>query len=71
MTKEEAGKILEDSTCPGCSRHEIHKMCPAYGTKYYMSGILLTKELEEENKEDRDKVLRMLINKYSTKHFPL
>ncbi len=25
--------------CPGCQRDEIHKMCPAYGTPYYMSGI--------------------------------
>lgn len=34
--------------CKGCGRPEIHKMCPAWGTRYYMSGILFTEEMEKE-----------------------
>lgn len=34
--------------CPGCGRNEIHKMCPAWGTPFYMSGKLYTKEDEEQ-----------------------
>lgn len=32
--------------CPGCQRHELHKMCPAHGTPFYMSGLDFTKEVE-------------------------
>ena len=34
--------------CPGCQRtlEEPHKMCPAWGTDYYMSGRLFTEEAE-------------------------
>jgi hypothetical protein len=40
--------------CPGCGRHELHKMCPAWGTPFYMSGELFTPELEEEWRERRE-----------------
>lgn len=33
--------------CPGCQRKEMHKMCPAYGTPWYMSGKKFTKKIEE------------------------
>lgn len=33
--------------CPGCRRYEMHKMCPAYGTEYYMSGIPYTERVEQ------------------------
>ena len=45
--------------CPGCQREELHKMCPAYGTPFYMTGILFTKELEEQYKEERQTKLEM------------
>jgi hypothetical protein len=32
--------------CPGCGRDELHKLCPAYGTPYYMSGTVFTKDME-------------------------
>ena len=32
--------------CRGCCREGTHKMCPAYGTKFYMSGIPFTKDME-------------------------
>lgn len=32
--------------CTGCQRNEIHKMCPAYGTPFYMSGIPFTIEIQ-------------------------
>jgi hypothetical protein len=43
--------------CPGCQRElsEPHKMCPAWGTSYYMSGKLFTPEIEEATKEERQK----------------
>jgi hypothetical protein len=31
--------------CPGCQREGLHKMCPAWGTIYYMSGIPLPAEI--------------------------
>lgn len=42
-----------EEVCPGCGRPETHKMCPAWGTEYYMSGKLFTKELEEQTREQR------------------
>ena len=32
--------------CPGCGRYELHKRCPAYGTRFYLSGIDYTPEIE-------------------------
>jgi GTP pyrophosphokinase len=32
--------------CRGCQRKDLHKMCPAHGTLYYMSGEPFTKEVE-------------------------
>ena len=43
-------------TCPGCGRQEVHKMCPAHGTKYYMSGKVFTEEMEKELKEKDDTI---------------
>jgi hypothetical protein len=28
----------EPYRCPGCQQPELHKMCPAHGTPFYMSG---------------------------------
>jgi hypothetical protein len=36
-----------DNKCPGCQRNDIHKMCPAHGTPFYMSGIPYSEELEK------------------------
>lgn len=36
-----------DEPCPGCGRMELHKMCPAHGTPFYMSGIPFSKETEQ------------------------
>lgn len=33
--------------CDGCKRYEIHKMCPAYGTEFYMTGVPYTERVEE------------------------
>ena len=44
--KKQARKVV--GVCPGCGRKELHKMCPAHGTPYYMSGVLFTKEMEEK-----------------------
>lgn len=35
-----------NTPCPGCQRMELHKMCPAHGTPFYMSGIPFSKETE-------------------------
>ncbi len=32
--------------CSGCQRIAMHKRCPAYGTKFYMSGEAFTEEVE-------------------------
>lgn len=37
--------MTEESLCPGCQHSEFHKMCPAYGTPYYMSGEKLPDEI--------------------------
>lgn len=37
--------MTEESLCPGCQHPEFHKMCPAYGTPYYMSGEKLPDEI--------------------------
>ena len=37
--------MTEESLCPGCQHPELHKMCPAYGTPYYMSGEKLPDEI--------------------------
>jgi hypothetical protein len=31
--------------CPGCQRAELHFMCPAYDTHFYMSGIPYTENV--------------------------
>jgi hypothetical protein len=33
--------------CPGCQRQEMHKMCPAYNTPFYMTGIPFTNNIEQ------------------------
>lgn len=33
--------------CAGCGREELHKMCPAYGTIFYMSDIPYLPEIEK------------------------
>lgn len=38
----------EDYKCPGCQRPELHKMCPAWNTPYYMTGTPFTEEVEKE-----------------------
>jgi hypothetical protein len=35
----------DDCTCPGCGREDMHLMCPAFGTPFYMSGIPYLVEL--------------------------
>ena len=37
--------------CRGCQREDLHKMCPAWGTKFYMSGEPYTKDIEKRAKE--------------------
>lgn len=37
--------------CPGCKRYEIHKMCPAYGTAFYISDYPFTPAIEKLIKE--------------------
>ena len=44
--------------CRGCMRPEIHKMCPAWGTPLYMTGILFTKEHEIQYAEMREKAIQ-------------
>ena len=46
--------------CPGCGRSEMHKMCPAWGTSYYLSGKLFTKEIEEATRDERELSLKNL-----------
>lgn len=48
--------------CPGCQRPEIHKMCPAWGTPLYMSGVLFTKEDEEKYAEQRKEAIERIKN---------
>lgn len=47
----------EDYICRGCQRSEMHKMCPAWGTPIYMTGIFFTKELEELYATERKKAI--------------
>lgn len=35
----------EDYKCAGCQRNELHMMCPAYGTPFYMSGVSYPEKL--------------------------
>ena len=53
----------KDYVCPGCGRPELHKMCPAWGTEYYMSGKLFTQELEEQTREQRQEAIKRLRGK--------
>jgi hypothetical protein len=39
-------------------------MCPAWGTSYYMSGKLFTKEAEEATKEERQASLEAAQKRY-------
>lgn len=50
--------------CPGCGRYELHKMCPAHGTEYYMSGITFTEEMEKELKEKNRQVIDKFEGEY-------
>jgi hypothetical protein len=46
---------------------EVHKMCPAWGTPLYMSGVLFTKEHEKQYAELRKKVIQKnLENNYES-----
>lgn len=54
--------ISKPYVCRGCGRPEMHKMCPAWGTPFYMSGKLFTAELEAEWKEVRDKAIESAKN---------
>lgn len=35
-----------DGVCEGCMRQAMHKMCPAHGTPFYMTGVPFTEEVE-------------------------
>lgn len=50
---EDAVASPVDTTCRGCGRHELHKMCPAWGTPKYGTGELFTEEDEKYNGETR------------------
>lgn len=39
---------MSEYKCRGCGRPELHKMCPAWGTPFYMSGKLYTEEDEKQ-----------------------
>lgn len=51
--------------CDGCGREleEPHKMCPAHGTEYYMSGKVFTEDMEKELKE-KENVIDKFEGKY-------
>lgn len=51
--------MIEHEVCHGCGRKELHKMCPAWGTKYFMSGIYFTKEMEEETSAEREEAIHL------------
>jgi hypothetical protein len=53
-----------EDLCPGCQRPEMHKMCPAYGTEYYMSGKPFTKEIENSYK--RRKLKSKIYQRYKS-----
>ncbi len=38
--------VDSSKACLGCQRQEEHKLCPAYGTVFYMSGVPFTPEIE-------------------------
>ena len=38
--------FVDEKLCPGCGRDALHKMCPAWGTPFYMSGVKFTEEIE-------------------------
>ena len=48
---------MNNYVCSGCGRAELHKMCPAWGTPIYGSGILFTKELQEKYADVRKEAL--------------
>ena len=53
--------------CGGCQRPELHKMCPAYGTPFYMSGIPFTELIEDlikEIPEEMDAIFQLELNQY-------
>ena len=54
----------ENYTCVGCQRNDIHFMCPAYGTHFYMSGVPYTEQIAEFydilDKDDKEKFFNML-----------
>ena len=54
MENTDIPKVSTKPRCSGCGRNEIHKLCPAWGTKYYMSGELFTPEMEKELFADRE-----------------
>ncbi len=52
MSKEHIDK---SSVCPGCGRNEVHKLCPAWGTPYYMTGQF-PQELQDSLGDDYTKM---------------
>jgi hypothetical protein len=44
--KDEDAAEQASFVCPGCQRNEVHKMCPACHTPFYMSGVAFTPEIE-------------------------
>ena len=46
-----------EDVCDGCMRIAMHKMCPAHGTPFYMTGVPFTEEVERlynKKKSDED-----------------
>ena len=54
---------MDDYKCPGCQRNDLHKMCPAHGTPFYMSGIpypeKLAKIVDVLSSEDKQIIFEM------------
>lgn len=56
-SESEARGLDGQVVCAGCGRADLHKMCPAYGTPYYMSGKYFSSEAEAACKAEREKFL--------------
>ncbi len=54
----------EGYICPGCQRNDLHMMCPAYGTPFYMSGVpfpeKLAKIIAVLNPDDRQIIFEVI-----------
>ena len=44
------GLNFGEDLCLGCMRKVMHKRCPAHGTRFYMSGIPYTEEIDATRK---------------------